>query len=54
MIVDGEKVDEYNSLITFTPINLSATLDGVGVVARISLFNSVALKIDDKLCVAIK
>lgn len=51
ILVNGEKYDEHNTLISFTPITLTATLDdGSEVKATISLTNRVALKINGKLC----
>lgn len=48
--VNGEIVDEHNTLISFVPITLSSTLDnGEKIFARISTFNSISLKINDKL-----
>lgn len=48
--VDGEIYDEHNTLITFTPIKLSTTLDNTKVEATISLTNRIAVKADDKIC----
>ena len=51
ILINGEKYDEHNTLISFTPITLTATLDdGSEVKATISLTNRVALKINGKLC----
>ena len=48
--VDGVKCDEHNTVISFTPLKLSTTLDdGTKLEATISLTNRVALKINDKL-----
>lgn len=50
ILINGEKYDEHNTLISFTPITLTATLDdGSEVKATISLTNRVALKINGKL-----
>lgn len=50
ILVNGEKYDEHNTLISFTPILLSASLDdGSEVKATISLTNRIALKINGKL-----
>lgn len=50
ILINGEKYDEHNTLIPFTPITLTATLDdGSEVKATISLTNRVALKINGKL-----
>lgn len=48
--VNEEIVDEHNTLITFVPITLETTLDsGEKIFARISTFNRITLKINDKL-----
>ena len=48
--VNNEKYDEHNTLATFSPIQLSCTLDsGEKIQATISLTNRVSLKINDKL-----
>lgn len=50
ILINGEKYDEHNTLISYTPITLTATLDdGSEVKATISLTNRVALKINGKL-----
>ena len=50
ILINGEKYDEHNTLISFTPITLTDTLDdGSEVKATISLTNRVALKINGKL-----
>ena len=51
ILVNGEKYDEHNTIMFFTPILLSASLDdGSEVKATISLTNRIALKINGKLC----
>lgn len=48
--VNNEIVDEHNTLITYVPITLESTLDsGEKIFARISTFNRISLKINDKL-----
>ena len=48
--VNGEKYDEHKTLVTFSPIVLSCTLEsGDKIQATISLTNRVSLKINDKL-----
>lgn len=50
LMIDGEKFDEHNTVISFVHLMLSTTLDdGSSVVATISLCNSVVLKINEKL-----
>lgn len=51
ILINGEKYDEHNTIMFFTPILLSASLDdGSEVKATISLTNRIALKINGKLC----
>lgn len=53
--VNGVKTDEHNTLISFTPIYLSSTMDdGTHLEARISLTNRISLKINDKLYIRMK
>ena len=47
--IDGEKYDEHNSILIFTPIKLSTKFEEISVEATISLTNSITLKINDKL-----
>lgn len=48
--VDGRYMDEHNTLMSFTPIELSCTLDdGTLLQARISLSNRISLKINNQL-----
>ena len=48
--IDGVKTDEHNTLLRFTAIHLSSTADdGTNYQATISLFNRIALKINNKL-----
>ena len=48
--IDGEKCDEHNTIVAFSPIYLSTTLeDGTKVEATITLTNRVSLKLNDKL-----
>ena len=48
--VDGRYMDEHNTLMSFTPIELSCTLDdGTLLQARISLTNRISLKINNQL-----
>ena len=48
--VNNEKYDEHKTLVTFSPIVLSCTLEsGDKMQATISLTNRVSLKINDKL-----
>lgn len=48
--VAGRKMDEHNTIITFTAIPLSCTLnDGTHLAVCISLMNRIALKINDQL-----
>lgn len=48
--INGTKVDEHNTIMNFTAISLSTTLDdSTKLVATISLTNRIALKINDKL-----
>ncbi|MBQ9486117.1 MAG: hypothetical protein IJU83_04685 [Clostridia bacterium] len=48
--VNGEKCDEHNTLVSWTPIHLSTTLeDGTQLDAIITLTNRISLKANDKL-----
>lgn len=48
--VNGVKMDEYITSISFTPIRLSCTLeDGTNISATVSLTNRISLKINDRL-----
>lgn len=48
--VNGRYMDEYNTFITFTPIDLSCVLnDGTPLQVRISLANRITLKINNQL-----
>lgn len=48
--VNKEIVDEHNTLISYVPITLETTLDSEEkIFARISTFNRISLKINDKL-----
>ena len=48
--VNGRYMDEHNTLMSFTPIELSCTLDdGTLLQARISLSNRISLKINNQL-----
>lgn len=48
--VDGVKFDEHNTLASYTPIQLSCTLEnGDNIQATISLTNRIALKINNNL-----
>lgn len=48
--VNGEKTDEHNTLITFTPIRLSCTMyDGTDLKATITLTNRISLKVNNLL-----
>lgn len=48
--VDGEIMDEHNTLTSFTAIPLSCTLDdGVVLHATITMTNRISLKINDRL-----
>ena len=48
--IDGEKLDEHNTIIAYTPIVLSCMLDdGTPLQATISLTNRIALKINNRL-----
>lgn len=48
--VNGVKTDEHNTIMSFTPIYLSCTLeDGTNLRATVSLTNRISLKINDLL-----
>ncbi len=48
--INGEVTDEHNTIMTFTPIQLSCTLDdGTAVAANITLTNRISLKINNRL-----
>ncbi len=48
--IDDKYMDEYNTFITFTPIDLSCVLnDGTPLQVRISLANRITLKINNQL-----
>ncbi len=48
--VNGKKIDEHNTLITFTAIPLSCTLDdGTDIKATITMTNRISLKINNQL-----
>lgn len=48
--VDGYKVDEHNTIISFSPIYLSAVLeDGTTLEATITMTNRISLKINGRL-----
>lgn len=50
VLVNGIKVDEYNTRLWFGSISLSTTLDdGSYLIVRITASNSVTLKINDRL-----
>lgn len=46
---DGEKVDEHNTIVTYSPIYLSCEIDGLYLEAAISLTNRISLKINGRL-----
>lgn len=46
---DGEKVDEHNTIVTYSPIYLSCKIDGLYLEAAISLTNRISLKINGRL-----
>lgn len=49
-MVNGVKTDEHNTIMSFTPIYLSCTLeDGTNLQATVSLTNRISLKINDLL-----
>ena len=53
--VNGEKVDEHNTIFTYTAINMSCTLDdGAEVWATISMTNRISLKINNRLYNGVK
>lgn len=48
--INGEIYDEHNTIITFTPITLSTTLEnGSKIEATISLTNRISVKLNDKI-----
>lgn len=48
--INGEVMDEHNTVMTFTAIQLSCTLDdGTVVTANITLTNRISLKINNRL-----
>lgn len=48
--VDGEKTDEHNTLVSYTPISLSYTMeDGIELSVLISLTNHITFKMNGKL-----
>lgn len=55
MTVDGRRVDEHNTITSFTPIILSCTLpEGTHLFATVSLTNRISLKINDMLYTVVK
>lgn len=48
--INGEKYDEHNTIMTFTPIRLSTTLEnGSKIEVIISLTNRISTKLNDKI-----
>ena len=48
--INGKLCDEHNTLVNFTPIQLSTTTgDGIKIEAMISLTNRISIKANDKL-----
>lgn len=48
--INGEKYDEHNTIMTFTPIRLSTTLEnGRKIEVIISLTNRISTKLNDKI-----
>ena len=47
--IDGERFDEHNTILSYTPIHMSCEFDGHYIEVTISTFNMVAMKVDNKL-----
>lgn len=47
--IDGELYDEHSTLITYSPIYLSTTIEDYTIEARITLTNRISVKVNDKL-----
>ena len=53
--IDGEKMDEYNTAVSFVPITMSTTLvSGEIIDATISLSNRISVKLNNRLLAPIK
>ena len=47
--IDGELYDEHNTIVSYSPIYLSTTVDDYYIEARITLTNRISVKVNDKL-----
>lgn len=48
--IDDEKYDEHNTILTFSPINMSCVVGEHHLEATVTLTNRISLKIDGRLC----